>query len=100
MRDAFSDRPLRMRSTTSRMCTILDVNMVAGSCFLGTFASIFGHRHVLNMNRRLNEADDMLAVHLGDLRRVDRQTRRVLVFVAYLLIMVTLLCERGDWRPI
>lgn len=108
-----------MKSATSKLCTILDVNMVAGACMLGVFAGMFGDRHVMDLNRRLNEVnnavigdvildvtviiamsvstdwqvDDLLRLVIGDVRRVDRRCQRVLIFSTHLVIMVMLLGE-------
>lgn len=43
-----------MKSTTSKLCTILDVNVVAGSCLLGILGAVLAERHVLDMNQRLH----------------------------------------------
>lgn len=44
-----------MKSTTAKVCTALDVNVVAGSCLFGLISGIIGLRQTQEMNLRLKQ---------------------------------------------
>lgn len=45
----------RMRSTTSKIATAFDVNVVVASCLFGVISGSFGYRQMQEVNRRLKE---------------------------------------------
>lgn len=44
-----------MRSTTAKIATALDVNVVVASCLFGVISGSFGLRQLQEVNRRLKE---------------------------------------------
>lgn len=49
-----------MRSTTAKIATALDVNVVVASCLFGVISGSFGLRQLQEVNRRLKEVWDGL----------------------------------------
>lgn len=45
----------RMKSTTSKIATALDVNIVVASCLFGVISGNVGFRQMQEVNRRLKE---------------------------------------------
>lgn len=44
-----------MKSTTSKIATTLDVNVVVASCLFGVISGNIGFRQIQEVNRRLKE---------------------------------------------
>ncbi|XP_050093853.1 gustatory receptor for sugar taste 43a [Anopheles aquasalis] len=61
--DVTSKKPIRMKTATSKVVTILDVSVVVSACICGTLSGLLGHRFVLELNQRLTEIDDILDLY-------------------------------------
>ncbi|XP_049541254.1 gustatory receptor for sugar taste 43a [Anopheles darlingi] len=61
--DVTSKKPIRMKTATSKVVTILDVSVVVSACICGAISGLLGHRFVLELNQRLTEVDDTLALY-------------------------------------
>lgn len=51
-----------MKSPTSLVVTVLDINVVVGSCFVGMLSSVFGLRNAQLINYRLKKVIPTLQI--------------------------------------
>lgn len=81
-----------MKSTTAKICTILDVNVVAGSCLLGLISGLIGLRQTQEINRRLNEVH---TIYVYLIRLNEFSQNHFVIF--YLTIILKLHIKFSNW---
>ncbi|KAJ6636370.1 Gustatory receptor for sugar taste 43a [Pseudolycoriella hygida] len=89
---------LRMKSTTSRIATVFDVNVVVASCLFGVVSGNIGFRQMLDINRRIKEVDDILFIYIGrDKQAKSRAIKLVLTVYALILSILVNIVNNLYW---
>ncbi|XP_058065769.1 gustatory receptor for sugar taste 43a [Anopheles bellator] len=86
--DVTSKKPIRMKTATSKVVTILDVSVVVSACICGTLSGIWGLQFVRELNQRLTEADEMLAHYTSGLVR-SRQKHKGILMLGLVSFIIT-----------
>ncbi|XP_052895587.1 gustatory receptor for sugar taste 43a [Anopheles moucheti] len=87
--DVTSKKPIRMKTATSKVVTILDVSVVVSACICGTLSGIWGLHFVRELNRRLIEADEILSVYVKECNRSLRQRRKGILMLGLVCFIIT-----------
>uniref|UniRef100_A0A182WAT1 Gustatory receptor n=1 Tax=Anopheles minimus TaxID=112268 RepID=A0A182WAT1_9DIPT len=87
--DVTSKKPIRMKTATSKVVTILDVSVVVSACICGTLSGIWGLHFVRELNRRLIEADEILSVYVKECNRNLRQRRKGILMLGLVCFIIT-----------
>ncbi|XP_053674022.1 LOW QUALITY PROTEIN: gustatory receptor for sugar taste 43a-like [Anopheles nili] len=86
--DVTSKKPIRMKTATSKVVTILDVSVVVSACICGTLSGIWGLQFVRELNQRLNEADEILSLYVRERNR-GRQRRKGMLMLGLVSFIIT-----------
>ncbi|XP_053663509.1 gustatory receptor for sugar taste 43a [Anopheles marshallii] len=87
--DVTSKKPIRMKTATSKVVTILDVSVVVSACICGTLSGIWGLHFVRELNRRLIEADEILTLYVKECNRSLRQRRKGILMLGLVCFIIT-----------
>nr|XP_040228429.2 gustatory receptor for sugar taste 43a isoform X2 [Anopheles coluzzii] len=87
--DVTSKKPIRMKTATSKVVTILDVSVVVSACICGTLSGIGGLHFVRELNRRLTEADEILSLYVKESTRSRRQRRKGILMLGLVCFIIT-----------
>uniref|UniRef100_A0A182HX03 Gustatory receptor n=1 Tax=Anopheles arabiensis TaxID=7173 RepID=A0A182HX03_ANOAR len=87
--DVTSKKPIRMKTATSKVVTILDVSVVVSACICGTLSGIGGLHFVRELNRRLTEADEILSLYVKESTRSRRQQRKGILMLGLVCFIIT-----------
>ncbi|XP_049292713.1 gustatory receptor for sugar taste 43a isoform X2 [Anopheles funestus] len=87
--DVTSKKPIRMKTATSKVVTILDVSVVVSACICGTLSGIWGLHFVRELNRRLIEADEILSLYVKECNRSLRQRRKGILMLGLVCFIIT-----------
>uniref|UniRef100_A0A182KHC3 Gustatory receptor n=1 Tax=Anopheles christyi TaxID=43041 RepID=A0A182KHC3_9DIPT len=87
--DVTSKKPIRMKTATSKVVTILDVSVVVSACICGTLSGIWGLHFVRELNRRLTEADAILSLYVKDCNRSPKQRRKGILMLGLVCFIIT-----------
>uniref|UniRef100_A0A182PYX3 Gustatory receptor n=1 Tax=Anopheles epiroticus TaxID=199890 RepID=A0A182PYX3_9DIPT len=87
--DVTSKKPIRMKTATSKVVTILDVSVVVSACICGTLSGIWGLHFVRELNRRLTEADQILSLYVRECTRNQRERRKGILMLGLVYFIIT-----------
>ncbi|XP_035791054.1 gustatory receptor for sugar taste 43a-like [Anopheles albimanus] len=99
--DVTSKKPIRMKTATSKVVTILDVSVVVSACICGAISGLLGHRFVLELNQRLTHIDDILGIYKNKrIRSTEKQKGIVMLSLVSFIIIGALSLDIWVWYRI
>ncbi|XP_037040410.1 gustatory receptor for sugar taste 43a-like isoform X1 [Bradysia coprophila] len=94
--DVVATVTLRMKSTTARIATVFDVNIIGVSCLFGVLSGTVGFDQMLEINRRLKEVDEILLIYI-DRDKESRRRALKLLLPIYTAILSLLALDVFGW---
>uniref|UniRef100_A0A182NN81 Gustatory receptor n=1 Tax=Anopheles dirus TaxID=7168 RepID=A0A182NN81_9DIPT len=95
--DVTSKKPIRMKTATSKVVTILDVSVVVSACICGVLSGIWGLPFVRELNHRLTEADEILSLYVRECNRSKRQKRKGILMLGLVSFIITGALSLDTW---
>ncbi|XP_055676872.1 gustatory receptor for sugar taste 43a [Lutzomyia longipalpis] len=83
--DMTSKRPVRMKTSTSRVVTVLDISIIVGASTSGVLCGLFGLSRTRKFNHILRTTDE----YLSSYSEFVRKKRRGIIFLVATLVTLT-----------
>ncbi|GAB0088125.1 Gustatory receptor [Sergentomyia squamirostris] len=88
--DVTSKRPVRMKSSTSRVVTCVDIAIIVGASSSGVLCGLFGLNRTKKFNQILRETDDYISNYTERMKKKRREVTLLLVIIIGITITVVL----------